>query len=127
MSDAAKVRTFGRLLAGLEDGELEAEATHKLHRLTLELIKQAETQAKARGTFTIKLSLVADQGGTVSIDAAIDVKEPKPTRARTMMWLDKSGSLLNENPKQTKLPLREVPAAKPTREVDAPDQTPRSL
>lgn len=126
MSDA-KVRTFGRLLAGLEDGELESEATHKLQRLTLELIKQAEHQGKAKGEFTIKLKLTADSGGTVSVDGDIVVKEPKPLRARTHLWLNKSGELLSENPKQTKLPLREIAPPKPTREVDAEPQAPRSV
>jgi hypothetical protein len=126
MSDA-KVRTFGRLLASLEDGELESEATHKLARLTLELIKQAENQGKAKGELTLKLKLSADSGGTVTIDGAVDTKEPKPLRARTHLWLDKTGALLNENPKQTKLPLREVGPVKPTREIESETQPPRSV
>ena len=65
------------------------------------------------------LKLSGDQGGTVFIDAEIATKEPKLARARTVTWVTKSGDLSMENPKQTKLPLREVRAPEAPRDVTA--------
>jgi hypothetical protein len=39
----------------------------------------------------------------------VAVKEPEAARERTVFWTTPSGNLTVENPRQTKLPLREVP------------------
>lgn len=127
MNKDPEIRSFALLLQGLEDGDLQSELTAKLKKLTLELVKQASAAGKAKGALTLKLKLIADNGGTVSIDGDVIIVEPKPLRSRTMMWVDKGGVLLAANPKQTLLPLKEVPAPKPTREVESSEQAPRSI
>ena len=117
MANDGNLRGFGQLLQNLEDGQLLVDLGDKLQRLNDELSKQAENVGKAKGELTLKLKLSCDQGGTVMIDSDIVVKEPKAPRARTVCWMTKGNVLANENPKQTKLPLREVTFSKETKDV----------
>lgn len=120
---AGELRGIGQVLQALEDGQFVADASDKLHELNTKLRKQAEARGKAKGEITIKLKMLADEGGSVNIDGEIAIKEPKPVRARTVAWLTKESVLATENPRQTKLPLREVPAAKTPKDIkDAPAQ-----
>ena len=110
MSDTS-IRTFGQLVQSLEDGQLVADLGDKLQDLNGKIARSAESIGKAKGELTLKIKLNAEIGGTVQIDSEITVKEPKMPRARSVMWLNKDNNLSAENPKQTKLPLREVPPA----------------
>jgi hypothetical protein len=111
MSNEGEQRLFAGLVGNLEDGQLANDLGDALHRLNLQILKQAEAVGKAKSEITLKLKLSADSGGTVQIDADFKVKEPQPVRARSVHWLSKEGHLCTSNPKQTKLPLREVPRA----------------
>jgi hypothetical protein len=117
------VRSAGTLLQSLEDGQLLEDLSTNVLELNTKLTKHAEAVGKAKGEIRLTLKFVADQGGTVSIDSDITIKEPKALRARTVLWTTKSGHLSSENPKQTKLPLREVdrPAAARDVAVAAPE------
>jgi hypothetical protein len=110
MGDAT-IRNFGGLLQHLEDGQLLSDLGDKLDELNLKLVKQAEAIGVAKGELRLTIKLKADGHGIVEADSSIDMKEPKPARMRSVLWLTKAGKLVAENPKQTKLPLREVPAA----------------
>jgi hypothetical protein len=116
---ANDIRSFGALMQSLEDGQLHADLSDKLHELNGKLVRHAESTGKAKGELVLKLKFNADNGGTVEIDCDLTIKEPKPARSRSVMWLTKESHLSAENPKQTKLPLREVaqPKAEEARSV----------
>ena len=105
------IRSFGALIQSLEDGQLVSDLGDQLQALNEKLARVAESTGKAKGELHLKLKLSADAGGTVQLDAEIVCKEPKAGRARSVLWLTKDNNLSGENPKQTKLPLREVPVA----------------
>lgn len=105
-------RSFALILGQCEDGQLHAELSEKLQALNANLSKHAESFGKAKGEIVLSLKLSVDQLGTTQIEADIKIKEPKVVRPRSVFWLNSSNNLLNENPRQTKLPLREVPLSK---------------
>jgi hypothetical protein len=108
MADEPMVRGFGPMLAGLEDGQLHTDLSNGMADLMVKVQRQAETAGKARGKLVLELKLEADQFGVVTIDGVIKVTEPKPARQRSVRWLNEQGQLVSENPKQQKLPLRDV-------------------
>lgn len=127
MATEEGARSYAVLLSSLEDGQLLVDLSTKLHELNNKLALAAENVGKAKGELTLKLKLSADAGGTVQVDGEILCKEPKPGRARSVLWLSKGNNLVSENPRQTKLPLREVPGAGPARDVPKPNEAPRSV
>lgn len=126
MSSEGKIRSFALLLQGLEDGQVLQDLTDKTSELSLKLLKHAEQVSKAKGEIVLKLKFNAD-ATSVEIVADIAVKEPKMLRTRTLAWFNKDGSLSGQNPKQQLLPLREVPAAKETKQAPAEDAGARSV
>ena len=126
MSMEDEVRSFLALLGGLEDGQFANECTNRTRELSLKLRKQAESLGKAKGELTIKLKFSADPT-TVQIDGEIVMKEPKPARQRSVLWLLSNGALSNKNPKQQSLPLREVPPVPKAREAPEESAEPRSV
>jgi hypothetical protein len=120
--EGGNIKSYGLLLQNLEDGQLLNDLTDKLVELNGKLAKQSAAVGKAKGELTLKIKLASDQGGTVQIDAEITMKEPKPPRARSVLWMAKDNNLANENPRQTKLPLREAPKPKEAREARAAEQ-----
>jgi len=121
-------RNFAALLAHLDDGGVHEELGEAVQKLTNDLTSLVETMgADAKGSITIVLSLAARRNGTVDVGAEVKVKTPKPKRANTLFWPTKSGNLSPENPRQGKLPLREVaPSAKPIA-LDAPARAGREV
>lgn len=116
-------RGFGVLLSQIGDGDLQAELSGALHRLNMLLAEHADSHDKATGYLTLKLKITHESNGLVSIDGDVAVKEPKPVRARSVFWTDKTGNLTIENPRQQKLPLREVPTDK-ARDLPAEERAP---
>lgn len=123
MGITSEIRGFGHLLQDLEGGQLMSDLGDKLQELNWKILRCADAQGKAKGELILKVKLNADHGGAVNVDAEIAIKEPKLTRERTVLWLTKDATLTGDNPKQTKLPLREVPAVKVPREVPNDAQT----
>lgn len=103
-------RGFAPLLHEIDDGALHAELSSKLQQVVSELALYTETYcSKAKGKVTLTLSLEAGTNGTVQVHGEVKTKTPPPRRGATMFWTTKGGNLSLENPRQTKLPLREVP------------------
>jgi hypothetical protein len=121
------VRSAGTLLQSLEDGQLLEDLSTEILDLNSKLANHAEAVGKAKGEVRLTLKFTADQGGTVTVDADITVKDPRSLRARSVLWMTKGGHLSSENPKQTKLPLREISLPKETRDVAVAPPATRSV
>lgn len=106
---AAPPKSFAVILGQCEDGLLLPDLSEKLQALSRALAVHAESFGKASGSLTLTMRLLVEANGTTRIDTAVAVKEPAPARPASMFWQDpKSANLLNENPKQQRLPLHEV-------------------
>lgn len=115
MSAVAKkdegVRAFGPILAGLGDGAVHAEMSEKLQRLAVSVAKDIESGGTGKGKITLTISLKADRDGTIAVNSDVKIAEPKPALPRSLFWMTAQGALTPENPKQTKLALKDVSAA----------------
>jgi hypothetical protein len=122
-------RGFDAFLRHIDDGVLHADASKELHDLAAKLHDYVGAHGGiAKGSLILTISLAALANGTVDVVADVKTKEPKPKRARSVFWLTKGNNLSPENPRQQKLPLREVPAAPKDKPRDvAADGAPRSI
>lgn len=121
-------RSFENFLRSIDDGSIADEAASKLHVLTGTLSDLVGVYGgTAKGVLTITVNLSALANGTVDVLADVKVKEPKPKRARSVFYVTKGRNLSLDNPRQQKLPLREVPPA-PGKARDIDERpAPRSL
>ena len=114
MSKAEEVmegpRSFARVIAELNHGSFEAEMAGELHQLLDRLAKEAGNRGKAKGKIGITLAIEVAANGVVTITSDKKIVEPKVERGQSIFWLTRGGNLTNQDPKQTKLPLREVEA-----------------
>lgn len=111
-------RSFAHALATLCEGEANAACSSDMHELLLVLSAEAAARRKkVKGTLKLDLTFEVDDNGVVGIAYSVKAKAPEPRRQTAVMWL-KGGNLTPENPRQQKLPLREVNAGAGAREVE---------
>jgi hypothetical protein len=105
-------KTFHALLAELDDGSISAQLDADLQEVTRKTLDVAVSRGQAGtaiGTMTIKLALKVSASGEVEIDADHSIKAPKFPSALTRRWVDpKTAAILDKNPKQMALPLRDA-------------------
>lgn len=115
-----QVRTFAHTIAAINHGALDDELSDDLSKLLATLQREASTQGKARGKITLVLSLKVEQNGVVTIVPESKIVEPKPVRSNAVFWIDKEGKLAKSDPRQVKLPLRDVGGGGPVKDAGAP-------
>jgi len=102
-------RSFSVVFQAIADGEAHAEASEEMQSLLKSLQDEAKnTNGSASGSMTIKLGLKVDAKGVATIAYSVDVKKPTKKRPGATMWVTKGGNLSPDNPRQQKLPLRDV-------------------
>lgn len=113
-------RSYSRFLEMLDDGTAHATVSEDLHELTKTIRDEALARhGSASGTITVVINLKCDEVGTVEATYESKTKLPKRKSSKTIVWLTKSGNITPENPRQQKLPLREVPGGRSdVRDVD---------
>lgn len=111
-------RDFTAFLRNLRDGSFVHEASDELYALIQQLATHASTHTRAKGKLVLTLALDIEANGVAKVVADITTKSPKPERGSSHMWVTRGGNLSPENPRQQKLPLREV-SAKAARDLDA--------
>ena len=110
---------FGVFLGQLKGGATLNELSEKMQELAELLQDEAVLRATTvRGKLVFTLDLAVEPNGVAEIVPTIDTKAPKPKREKSVAWVTpKGGRLVFEPPRQTKLPLQEVPAPAPAREI----------
>jgi|SRR5690606_22136906 len=112
-------RSFAVVFQTIADGEAHTEASEEMQGLLKLLQEEARnTNGTASGSMTIKLGLKVDAKGVATIAYSVDVKKPTRKRPGATMWVTKGGNLSPDNPRQQKLPLRDV---------SAPSEQPRTV
>ena len=104
------VRNFGVFLTQIRDGEVNAEASRELRDLLLALAEHASKQGKAKGKLTLAFNFSVDARGVVAVGVETKVQTPKPERGAGIFWLTDDGNLSVQNPKQVRIPFRDVKA-----------------
>lgn len=100
-------QNFAQLLAAIEGGSLNADATDGMHRLTRELHDMMLLGRAASGSITVKIRFKADRG-LIETTADIGVKHPPTIRGRTMLYVANGAYLSKRDPNQPDLPFRTV-------------------
>lgn len=96
-----RIRDSNTILGILENGEVVPRLSTELTETFLALKEHTgdRPKAKAKGSVTLKLNIeVVD--GTVTIEAEIASKRPKPVHGSSHFWLLDDGSLSTQHPKQ---------------------------
>lgn len=102
-------RAFSVLVQQIEEGALHSELSEKIQEVCADLAcYSAEYACDAKGQIKLTLDLKVMRNGTVNVGSDVVTKTPKRKRAASTFWLTKGNNLSPENPRQTKLPLREV-------------------
>ena len=101
-------RNFGVLLSQIDHGGFLEELSEVNHQVNEDLAEYAKTHSKAKGTLTIVLSYEHDPEGKVLLKTELKTKTPKRTSATSVFWTTKDGTLLNRDPRQMELGLRDA-------------------
>jgi hypothetical protein len=107
-------RSFAVLMRQLQEGDYEGEVSEKFQELVARLGAHAERfSCVAKGHIDLKLNVTAEANGVFTVvPGDIRTKWPLTPRAKEIYYLTKGKNLTRENPRQQKLPLREVPQTK---------------
>ena len=94
-----------------EDGDLLPAMEHAGNKFS-ELIKAVEQNQKA-GKLVLTIDIKPSTAGTLAVKADVKLTKPKNAPSESLLWPTVDGNLLAEDPRQTKLPLRQVEAEQP--------------
>lgn len=121
-------RGFAPFLQQIDDGELHTELSKTTQQLVGELYDFADRYRRpGKGTLTVTLSFSVDGNGAIAVAGDVKTKTPKKPRAASVFFRTPGNNLSIENPRQQKLPLREVPASQERpREVNT-ETAPKAL
>jgi len=115
-------RSFARLIEQVADGDAQRALSDELHALCTRLREEAQARGTdVGGELTLTLKLKVEPSDVVGVSYEIKSKLPGPRRSKGVMWLTKGGNLTPSNPRQQRLPLKEVGGAE--REVRDVAQT----
>lgn len=122
-------RSFSVFLGQINHGETHSILGEELWKLVRAIEQQALLVGKGKGTLNLRLDLEIDQNGNATVKPEVTAKPPKPPRGVGRFWVDRTGNLVNKDPRQTELALREVPKSNATpKDIGAPQQaTPKSV
>lgn len=119
-------RSFAVALQAIDEGCLHAEASEELQKLVVHLQDHAIRYGRdAKGELVLKIGVAVSASGLALVAGEVVTKTPKRAKRGSAFWLTAGGNLTPENPKQQKLPLRDVNGNRgPVREVggDAPQE-----
>ena len=82
-----------------------------------ELVNAVTANNKA-GTLTLKIAVKPSTDGALAVKAEVSITKPKGLPPESLLWATPEGNLMAEDPRQTKLELRDVTPA-PSRELKA--------
>lgn len=102
-------RSYTRFIATFAEGELESAASEMMQELGKDLLAHAKVKhGKVKGAITLALNYEVTPEGTVVVVPKLTKKAPPLAGRAAMMWLNDDGNTVDDNPRQTKLPLRGV-------------------
>lgn len=80
-----------------------------------ELVNAVTANSKG-GTLTLKIAVKPSTAGALAVKAEVSITKPKGLPPESLLWATPEGNLMAEDPRQTKLELRDVTPT-PAREL----------
>lgn len=106
---AEGARSFTRFLDRVDDGYGSIDMSIELQKLLKNMLDHAQsTRADAKGKYTLALNFTVAPNGVVNAGYEVSVRTPKRKTGKSTMWVTNGGNLSDDNPRQQKLPLREI-------------------
>lgn len=96
---------FVTILAQLDEGNVSAQLTEQMRRLTLGVL-----DTRKKGSLTLRIDVDAE-GRMLVLKSKINVKVPQGDTEASMFFADKEGFLRKDDPLQ--VPLKGVPTKAP--------------
>lgn len=90
---------------------LDPDQRNHLDKMLRDVAQGVATNKRA-GTFTLKITLKPN-GTKCTVNHEVTAKVPQPASESRVLWHGSDGELLEEDPKQQKLPLHSVPKVAP--------------
>jgi hypothetical protein len=125
---APPARTFSQFLGEVESGEFQAYATEQLRDLIGAIGDHAANAGggSAGGALNMKFKFKI-KNGVVEVSAEVETKKPKEVRQQSIFWVTEAGDLSIYNPRQFRMPFRDVSGPGEARTVNDPAATPRTV
>ncbi|MGL4966132.1 MAG: hypothetical protein ACRC67_33235 [Inquilinus sp.] len=99
-AQSGELRSFAQLIANLEGGQLNADASKMLADLNAALNNFVqEHNGKPSATLTLKLAVKLD-GGTFDVKAKLALALPEAPRDKTVLWSTPGNVFTVQNPRQ---------------------------
>ena len=99
-------QTLSQLLADVSDGDFDARATRELTKAV-----EAVEAGNGNATVTIMLKLKKDDRKLI-VTPGVKATIPVASVSASHFFVDDKGRLTDEDPRQARLPFKEVPRAK---------------
>mgnify|MGYP000906929992 FL=1 len=96
-------KPFTDFLREVEDGYLNRDLTNEINKVIA-----AVRETRKAGKLKLVLEFTPTGKGAISVDADYDATVPEHDRPSTTFFTDSDGQLVRDDPRQPKLPLREV-------------------
>lgn len=104
-------RAFARFIENVGYGQAHTDLSVEMQELGRELYAMAmHMHSPQKGKLTLELAFTVDPDCGVAVRYQIKTKRPDRQRPGSVFWVTKHGNLTVEDPRQQKLPLREVSA-----------------
>lgn len=97
------IRPITDTLRVIEGGAFHDTASVELNKLVRHLDENG-----GAGSVTITIAVKKAAGGVMALAGTVTTKMPKVKPEETLMWPTAEGNLVQDNPKQQKLELRQV-------------------
>lgn len=123
-------RSAAVLLPQIDEGALNAELSGAIHATTRKLYEMAVAYAKdTKGKVVLTIGLEVSPQGYVVVRGGVESKVPRARPTAGHFWLSPGGNLVLENPRQQKLPLRDInaPPQRPVEFGPHPVPSPRDI
>lgn len=104
-------RCFVEFLRNVGYGDALRDLSDELHTLNNAMQDQAlALNKRVTGELTLKLKFSQDERGVAGVAYEVVRKDPKKKTSESVFFVTKGGNLQIENPRQQKMPFRDVSA-----------------
>lgn len=104
--------TVDTLLCEIDAGNFNGRASEGLRELLQKLHARAQDEGDAAGKLSLELAFSATRSGKTECRASFKVNAPAPKSEPTTFFITGKGRLSTRDPRQMKLPIREVRRAR---------------
>ncbi len=115
-------RPFLDLLREHRNGLTHEELTEALN----EIVEAVASEGKG-GKLTLTIAVKPHGDGAVMVMDELKITKPKPTKGGSIFFVTPENNLIRQDPKQPSLPLREIGAAEPVRDIGPSASAARAL